>query len=64
MDPRGQLFLFRAIKQKFDLLDERKLTEAEPWAHLAVAGEELFVRELNALTAYRWSGATPAAAAR
>jgi len=57
-------FLFRANKEKFDLLDQRKLTNAETWAHLAVAGDELFVRELNALVAYRWSGTTTAAAAR
>jgi hypothetical protein len=24
------------------------------WAHLAVCGDELFVRELNALAVYRW----------
>jgi len=64
LDQRGQLFLFRANKEKFDLLDQRKLTDAETWAHLAVAGDELFVRELNALVAYRWSGTTTAAAAR
>ena len=63
--PRGVLFLVRANKERLDLIDQRKLTEAETWAHLAVAGDELFVRELNALDAYRWlgdrtaTGATP-----
>ncbi|MEO7319020.1 MAG: PQQ-binding-like beta-propeller repeat protein [Chthoniobacteraceae bacterium] len=56
LDQRGELFLLRANKEKFDLLDQRKLTDAETWAHLAVAGNELFVRELNALVAYRWTG--------
>jgi outer membrane protein assembly factor BamB len=55
LDQRGQLLLFRANQQKFDLLDQRKLSDAETWAHLAVAGDELFVRELNALVALRWS---------
>ncbi len=55
LDQRGILFLLRANKEKFDPLDQRKLTSAETWAHLAVADNELFVRELNALTAYRWS---------
>ena len=54
LDQRGQLFLLRANKEKFDLLDKRKLTDAETWAHLAVAGDQLFVRELNALSAYQW----------
>ena len=57
LDQRGQLFLFRASKEKFDLLDQRKLGDSETWAHLAAAGDELFVRELNALTAYRWHSA-------
>jgi outer membrane protein assembly factor BamB len=57
LDQRGQLFLFRANQKQFDLLAQRKLTAAETWAHLAIAGGELFVRELNALTAFRWSRA-------
>lgn len=57
LDQRGQLFLFRANKEKFQQLDKRKLTDSETWAHLAVAGDQLFVRELNALTAYQWRGA-------
>ena len=54
LDQRGQLFLLRANKEKFDLIDQRKLADAETWAHLAVAGDQLFVRELNALSAYQW----------
>ena len=37
LDEGGKLFLFRANREKFDLLDQRKLTKAETWAHLAVA---------------------------
>lgn len=62
LDQRGQLFLFRANKEKFELLDQRKLADAETWAHLAVAGEALFVRELNALVGYRWRAAETGAA--
>jgi len=64
LDQRGILYLLRANKEKLDILDQRKLTDTETWAHLAVAGDELFVRELNALVAYRWSDPTAAAAAR
>lgn len=59
LDQRGQLYLFRANRQKFDLIDQRKLTDAETWAHLAVAGEQLFVRELNGLTAWVWRSVPP-----
>jgi outer membrane protein assembly factor BamB len=54
LDQRGELFLVRANKEKLTILDQRKLTDAETWAHLAVADDEIFVRELNALVAYRW----------
>lgn len=55
LDQRGLLFLFQAQRDKFALLDRRELSQDETWAHLAVAGDQLFVRELLGLTAYRWS---------
>lgn len=55
LDQRGELLLFRAAREKFELLDRRKLTSEETWAHLAVADEELFVRELHGIAAYRWT---------
>jgi hypothetical protein len=54
LDQRGLLYLLRANPKQFEMLDKRRLGDSESWAHLAVAGEELFVRELNALAAYRW----------
>ncbi len=60
LDQRGLLYLLRANPQQFELLDKRRLNPAESWAHLAVAGNDLFVRELNALAAYLWTKpATP-----
>ena len=58
LDQRGMLFLLRANREKLEQLDKRKLTNAETWAHLAVAGDQLFVRELNALAAWQWRKAT------
>jgi hypothetical protein len=54
LDQRGELYLLRANPEKFDLLDQGKLSGDDTWAHLAIAGRQLFVRELNALTAFRW----------
>ncbi|HEY7155255.1 MAG TPA: PQQ-binding-like beta-propeller repeat protein [Gemmataceae bacterium] len=54
LDQRGILYLLRANPEKFDLLDQRKVSDAETWAHLAICGEELYVRELNALAVYHW----------
>ena len=54
LDQRGVLYLLGANPEKFELLDQRKVSDSETWAHLAVAGDELFVRELNGLVAWRW----------
>ncbi len=53
LDERGDLYLIRLDPEQFHLLDSRKVTE-NCWAHLAVAGEDVFVRDLAGLTAYRW----------
>ena len=55
LDQRGQLFLFRANQDGFEQLDQRKFTDAETWAHIAVVGDQIFIRELNALAALRWT---------
>lgn len=55
LDQRGELFLLKASKEELTILDKRKLTDAETWAHIAVADDQVFVRELNHLVAYRWS---------
>ena len=57
LDQKGKLLLLKANPEKFELLDERKVSDEETWAHLAVCGDELFVRELNALSAFRWKHA-------
>lgn len=54
LDQRGILYLLQANKDKLELLDERKIASSETWAHLAVADDELFIRELNALVVYQW----------
>lgn len=54
LDAQGKLILFKANPKEFELIDEHTVSEAETWAHLAVCGEELMVRELNALAVYRW----------
>ncbi len=53
LDETGELLLIRMSPTKFDLLDRRQLIE-NAWAHLAVAGEEIFIRDLQGITAYHW----------
>jgi outer membrane protein assembly factor BamB len=54
LDQRGELLLIRATPEKFDLLDSRKVSDQETWGHLAVCGDQVFVRELHGISAYRW----------
>jgi outer membrane protein assembly factor BamB len=56
LDQKGVLYLLNANPKKFDLLDQRKVGDAETWGHLAVCGDEVFVRDMKGLTAYRWPG--------
>ena len=49
----GVLHLLRANTERLELLDGRKVAE-DSWGYLAVSGDELFVRELKAIAAYRW----------
>jgi len=54
LNQKGELLLFEAKPEGFNLLDRRKIAEQETWGHVAVAGDQLFIRELKAITAFRW----------
>ena len=55
LDERGELLLIRANPKKFELVDRRKVSSQPTWAHLAVCGSEILVRELKSMSAYRWT---------
>lgn len=55
LDNRGILYLLKANPKEYEPLDQRKLTTPDTWAHLAVCGDEVFVRDLNGVTCYRWA---------
>ncbi|MCA9261417.1 MAG: PQQ-binding-like beta-propeller repeat protein, partial [Planctomycetales bacterium] len=50
----GRLIMLAADPEKFAVLGEAKVASEETWAHLAVSGDQIYIRELNALAAYRW----------
>ena len=62
LDERGDLVLVHATPEELKVLDSREVADAEAWAHLAVVGNELFVRDLDSVTVYRWSAAENAPA--
>lgn len=57
LDERGELLLIRANPEKYDPIETRRISEDPTWAHLAVCGGQVFVRELNAMAVYDWRAA-------
>ena len=55
LDQKGELLLLKANAKEPEILERRTIAEDETWAHLAVVGRELFVRDLNAIAAYQWA---------
>lgn len=55
LDERGDLLLINANPEKFELIDQRHISDSPAWAHLAVCGDEVFVRDLKGLSVLRWS---------
>ncbi len=53
LDQRGEILLFEASPEKFNLLSRLTVSDQETWAHLAVFNEELFIRELNAMSVWQ-----------
>lgn len=54
LDETGDLRLIRANPERYELIGEAKVAAEESWAHLAVVGDEVYVRDLTGLTSLRW----------
>ena len=54
LDQRGDLLLIQASPEEFKLVSRRKVAD-DCWAHLAIANNQLFVRDLGAIKALKWS---------
>jgi outer membrane protein assembly factor BamB len=54
LDQRGTLLLIQANPQRFVLLDERKVSDEDTWGHVAVCDDEVFIRDLNGISVFRW----------
>ena len=57
LDERGDLMLFEANPEKFEVIDTRKVAD-DSWAHLAATQDRLFIRDLKELLIYKWVAAT------
>lgn len=50
----GELILLQANPEEYTELGRARVSEQETWAHLAMSGRELFIREQRGLAVYRW----------
>lgn len=57
LDDRGELILFRPNPDKFESLDTKEVVKSAAWGHLAVVGDELFIRDVSGISAFRWNAA-------
>ncbi len=58
LDERGQLLLIEANPDEFRLLDRKSVSDEECWAHIAVSGADVLVRDLAGLTLFDWQPQT------
>ena len=54
LDSRGFLMLIEASPKGFKLAGKVEVSGRPTWAHLVVCDNEVYVRDLKGLTAYRW----------
>ena len=55
LDERGELLLLSLTPDGFEEVSRVKVSNQPTWAHLAVCGDEVFVRSLDELIVYRWN---------
>lgn len=58
LDSGGEIHLLRAGPGKLEVLDSREVSDRPTWAHVAIRGDQIFVRDLEGVTAYRWLAPT------
>lgn len=54
LDADGSLYLIQADSAEFKLLAEKKLSDSDTWAHLAIDGDLIVIRSLKKMQAFRW----------
>jgi outer membrane protein assembly factor BamB len=50
----GELYLIAANTKEYEVIDVIEVAESETWAHLAVDGNQVLIRELDGLSAFAW----------
>ncbi|MEZ6124490.1 MAG: PQQ-binding-like beta-propeller repeat protein [Planctomycetaceae bacterium] len=54
LDERGDVLHLELTPDEFRKLSSRHISESPTWGHIAAADRQVFIREQNAVVAYRW----------
>ena len=54
LDEDGSLYRIEANPEKLVVLEKRKISQSPSWAYPALAGNQMFIRELEAIACYHW----------
>ena len=55
LDEDGTLLRIEADPKTFKLIEKRKVSDGESWAHLGLSDKQLFVRDLTGLSVFCWN---------
>ena len=51
----GELLMISLTPKEFKIIDTKKVSDQSTWAHLALCGDEVFVRELKGISKFKWA---------
>jgi outer membrane protein assembly factor BamB len=54
LDERGELRLIKATPEDYQEIYSRRVSDETTWAHVAVSDDQVFVRGLDSITAWKW----------
>ncbi len=54
LDERGELLLIAADPTELKIVSRQRISKSPTWAHIGIAGNEVYIRDLKGITKYRW----------
>jgi len=56
LDQKGILYLISASPEKIEIIDRKKISRSETWAHLAISQDRIYIRSLDKLMCFYLEG--------
>ena len=52
LDQKGVLYLINGTPESLEILSQKKVSDTETWAHIAINNGNIYIRSLNKLMCY------------